>query len=50
MNVDWKNIGIKELAAIVSGRLSDEGIEAILVGGACVSIWSSTACRPNVVI
>lgn len=40
MNVDWRNIGIKELAAIVSGRLNEEGIDAILVGGACVSIYT----------
>jgi hypothetical protein len=40
VSIDWRNIGIKELAAIVSGRLNEEGIDSILVGGACVSIYT----------
>lgn len=40
MKIDWKNIGIKELAAIVSCKLNEKGIDAILVGGACVSIYT----------
>lgn len=40
MRVDWKNIGIKELAAIIAGKLNEKGIDAILVGGACVSIYT----------
>jgi hypothetical protein len=40
MKVEWKSIGIKELAAIVSDKLSESGIYAILVGGACVSIYT----------
>ncbi len=40
MKIDWKNIGIKELAAIISGKLNEKGIDAILVGGACVSIYT----------
>lgn len=39
MKIKWKSIGIKELAAIVSDKLSESGIDAILVGGACVSIY-----------
>lgn len=38
--MDWKKITLKELAAIVSEILREEGIEAILVGGACVTIYS----------
>lgn len=40
MNVDWKNIEIKELAAMITVRLNRKGIDAILVGGACVSIYT----------
>ena len=40
MKVKWKSIGIKELAAIVSDKLNESGIDAILVGGACVSIYT----------
>lgn len=37
---DWKNIDIRELAMLVSAALQRENINAILVGGACVSIYS----------
>ncbi len=40
MKVDWEHIDIRELAAIVSEKLSENGIEAVLVGGACVSIYT----------
>ncbi len=40
MNVDWQKIGITELAAIISVHLQKNGIEAVLVGGACVSLYS----------
>lgn len=40
MKIKWKSIGIKELAAIVSDKLNESGIDAILVGGACVSIYT----------
>ena len=40
MNIRWKSIGIRELAAIVSDKLNEAGIDAILVGGACVSIYT----------
>lgn len=40
MKVDWENIGIKELAAIIADKLKEKGIDAILVGGACISIYT----------
>lgn len=40
MKIDWKDIGIRDLAAFISGRLRAKGIDAILVGGACVSIYA----------
>ncbi len=40
MKIDWQKIGIKELAALISEKLREEGIDSILVGGACVSIYT----------
>ncbi|MFA5858894.1 MAG: hypothetical protein WC955_07490 [Elusimicrobiota bacterium] len=40
MNKDLRNIGTKELAILVSTELAKHGIDAVLVGGACVSIYS----------
>ena len=40
MKIDRQKIGIKELAALISGKLRENGIDAILVGGACVSIYT----------
>lgn len=40
MKIDWKKICIKDLAALICKKLNDNGIDAILVGGACVSIYS----------
>lgn len=40
MNVDWKKISIKDLAALVCKTLKGAEIDAVLVGGACVSIYS----------
>lgn len=40
MKIDWKKIGIKQLAALISVKLREQGIDAILVGGACVSIYT----------
>jgi hypothetical protein len=37
---NWKNITIKSLAAIISSTLEKSGVDAVLVGGACVSIYS----------
>lgn len=40
MKIDRKAIDIKELAARVAAKLDERGIDAILVGGACVSIYT----------
>ncbi len=40
MNIDWQKAGIKKLAAIISAHLQKNGIEVVLVGGACVSLYS----------
>ncbi len=40
MEVDWQKIKIKELVAIISEHLSKNGIEVVLVGGTCVSLYS----------
>jgi len=40
VKIDWKKIGIKELAALSSEKLRGQGIDTILVGGACVSIYT----------
>jgi hypothetical protein len=40
MKIDWEKIGIKELAALTSEKLRQEGVDSILVGGACVSIYT----------
>ena len=38
--IDWGQITLKELAGYVSEELRKRGIETILVGGACVTIYS----------
>lgn len=40
MKIDWTNISIKDLAALVCKKLNDKEIDAVLVGGACVSIYT----------
>ena len=40
MNLDWQKVGIKKLAAIISVHLQKNGIEVVLVGGACVSLYT----------
>lgn len=41
MKIDWKNISIKDLAALVCKTLNDKEIDAVLVGGACVTIYTT---------
>ena len=41
MKRSFKNISLKQLAAIVCDNLKKHGIEAVLTGGACVTIFSS---------
>ncbi|MHB9156243.1 MAG: hypothetical protein ACYC5N_11255 [Endomicrobiales bacterium] len=38
--INWKTIDIKSLALLVSAELRKNSISAVLVGGACVSIYS----------
>jgi len=38
--IDFKKITLEDLAAIVSKKLKEHDIDGILVGGACVSIYS----------
>jgi len=40
MSIDWKNITLEELAALVSEEFKSRGVDIILVGGACVTIYS----------
>jgi hypothetical protein len=40
VKIDFRHITLKDLAALISGKLSERGIDAILVGGACVSIYT----------
>lgn len=38
--INFKKITLEKLAAIVSEKLKEHGIDSILVGGGCVSIYS----------
>ena len=40
MKINWKKINIRDLAAVISNTLRKNGVEVILVGGACVSIYA----------
>ncbi len=40
MKINWKKISISELAAIVSEKLREKDIDSLVVGGACVSIYT----------
>jgi len=40
VKIDFRHITLKDLASLVSGKLKEKGIDAILVGGACVSIYT----------
>jgi hypothetical protein len=41
MSINWEKVDIKELAAIISSQLNKNNIEVVLVGGACVSLYSN---------
>ena len=41
MKVDWKDIKIKDIAGLVCQKLKDKGIDTVLTGGACVTIYSN---------
>lgn len=38
--IDWANLSLQDLAGIVSEALKKNGIDTVLVGGACVTIYS----------
>ncbi len=40
MMIDWEKITLRDLAGFVSEELKKRGIDTILVGGACVTIYS----------
>jgi hypothetical protein len=40
VKIDWKKMDIRRLAAMVSAKLKENEIDALLVGGACVSIYT----------
>lgn len=40
MKINWEKIGIKKLALFVSAELRKNNMDAVLVGGACVSIYT----------
>jgi len=40
VKLNWEKIKIKELAALVCHKLNEKDIDAVLVGGACVSIYT----------
>lgn len=44
--IDWEKISLKELAGYVSEKLRKRGIETILVGGACATIYSENRYQP----
>lgn len=39
--INWKKVSLKEVAGFVSEELRKRGIDIILVGGACVTIYSN---------
>ncbi|PJD97924.1 MAG: hypothetical protein CK425_02005 [Parachlamydia sp.] len=38
--IDWATISLKEMAGFLSEELRKKGIDTVLVGGACVTIYS----------
>lgn len=38
--IDWSSISLRDLAGYLSEELKKRGLDAILVGGACVTIYS----------
>ena len=40
MNIAWNKITTLELGSCISQQLSEHGIDCVLVGGACVTIYS----------
>ncbi|HAM53025.1 MAG TPA: hypothetical protein DCP92_20860 [Nitrospiraceae bacterium] len=40
MKIDWKHVDIKDLAAIVVETFRKKNIDVLLVGGACISMYT----------
>lgn len=38
--IDWEKISLKDFAGYISEELRKRGIDTVLVGGACVTIYS----------
>jgi hypothetical protein len=38
--IEWSKISLEDLAGYISEKLKAQGIDAVLVGGACVTIHS----------
>lgn len=38
--IDWSTISLRDLAGFISEELRKKGIDTVLVGGACVTIYS----------
>ncbi len=45
--IDWKNISQKDLAGYICEELKKQKIDSVLVGGACVSIYSNNQYISN---
>ena len=39
--IDWQQISLEDLAGYISEKLRQKGIDVILVGGGCVTIYSN---------
>jgi hypothetical protein len=40
MKIDFKSLSLENLAGLVSNKLKEHNIDSVLVGGACVSIYT----------
>lgn len=47
MKIEWRHIDIKDLAAVVSEKLRENSIDSLVVGGACVSIYTHNRYQSN---
>ncbi len=43
-DINWKTITTKDLAALIYQHLKNDGIDAVLVVGSCVTIYSKEDC------
>ena len=47
MKIAWKKLSVAEIAAIICEHLAKRGFNAVLTGGACVSIYSNNIYRSS---